>query len=147
TGIFTWLQNRGRHFCAGARAGTRLPLGYWQIYLGGKRYLAHRLAWLYMTGAFPTGHIDHINRDPSDNRWVNLRAATPSQNLANQGLSKSNKSGFKGVCWNKRKRKWQAGIRIGGKQTWLGLFSDPAQAHAAYVRAAIREFGEFARAA
>jgi hypothetical protein len=85
TGDFTWRTARKR-IPAGAIAGT-VERGFRRITIGGgrhgPRYSAHRLAWLYMTGAWPNGYLDHINRDPDDNRFANLRLATNSQNQAN----------------------------------------------------------------
>jgi hypothetical protein len=87
---------------------------------------------------------DHANRDGLDNRRVNLRVATPSQNNINHGLSSDNTSGYKGVSWQTSARKWRAQIGVEGEHIYLGLFEDPAQAARAYNRAALEHFGEFA---
>lgn len=131
---------------AGDQAGNKTGNGYLEIRVDGRSYLAHRLAWLYMTGAMPDQQIDHKNRIKIDNRWSNLRAASQSQNLANIRRHKDNKSGFKGVSRSRVHGKYHAHIRINGKNRYLGTFSDPADAHAAYVSAAMKAFGEFARA-
>jgi len=83
--------------------------------------MAHRLAWFYMEGEWPTGHINHI-RD--DNRWVNLREVSNQENHKNQSISINNKSGVIGVCWNKKARKWHAQIKVNYKAISLGCFSD-----------------------
>ena len=136
---------------AGSIAGTFDKDGYRQISIGPRKatkiYKSHRLAWLYMTGEWPKGHIDHINGNPSDNRWCNLREATPTQNVANAKRRKDNTSGFKGVCWYRKTKKWKAEIMISQKHIHLGYFDTPELAHQAYVDAAIKYFGEFARAA
>jgi hypothetical protein len=113
--------------------------------IDGRQYAAHRLAWLHMTGEWPPADIDHANGDPGDNRWNNLRAATRAQNISNGRKRSTNTSGFKGVSWRSAKEKWQAAITVNGLKRFLGYFDDPAEAHAAYVRAAEKYHGEFAR--
>lgn len=98
-----------------------------------------------MTGEWPKKGLDHENTDPSGNRWPNLREATQRQNNGNARRAKHNKSGFKGVYWNKEKSCWTAQIKK-EKSTHLGYFKTPEAAHAAYVKAAQAWFGEFARA-
>jgi hypothetical protein len=66
--------------------------------------------------------IDHIDRDPKNNRIENLRPATPYENRMNQGLRKTNKVGVTGVCWHKSSKKWQARKHIAGKRVDLGRF-------------------------
>jgi hypothetical protein len=102
-----------------SRRNSRKPLKRIQRHA----YMAHRLAWLYMTGAFPKEQIDHINLDRADNRWRNLREATQSQNRANVSAYANNTSGIKGVNWDKRAGKWRAQIYIAGRKTLLGMFS------------------------
>lgn len=132
---------------AGDIAGGFMGNGYWYISLDGCRYLASRLAWLYMTGEWPPSEIDHRDGDEGNNRWLNLRASTRSQNGANTRRRSDNTSGFKGVTYDKSRKKWQSKIRVNGRDFFLGRFDDPELAHAAYVVAAEKHFGEFARAA
>lgn len=147
TGEFVWrVSHRGPH-PAGRRAGSDKGNGYWQIIIGGRNYLAHRLAWLYAHGEFPPDQLDHINGNRSDNRLVNLRPATPAQNTRNAKLWSSSTSGLKGVSYDKRADKWRANITVNYKQKFLGRFSTAEEAHAAYVKAAEAMHGEFARAA
>lgn len=87
---------------------------------------------------------DHINRNGLDNRRINLRAATAFQNLGNQALRSTNKSGYKGVNWNRLRRKWQGSIKIHGRSRHLGMFTDPVDAARAYNAAALEAWGEFA---
>ena len=115
--------------------------------VAGKRYSAHRLAWLYMTGDWPPDEVDHKNRVRTDNRWDNLRLADTFTNKRNTSAYRNNKSGFKGVSWHVCSRKWRSRIRVDGKEKNLGLYDTPEQANAAYERAAREMFGEFARAA
>lgn len=97
-----------------------------------------------MTGSFGRSTIDHRDGDPANNRWNNLRKATPAQNCANRRRQQNNASGFKGVV--AYRGKWRAVITKNGRPTMLGTFESPAAAHAAYVAAARKLFGEFARA-
>jgi hypothetical protein len=90
---------------------------------------------------------DHIDGDGLNNRRSNLRIATTSENQRNRGLSANNTSGFKGVSWQKRTKKWRAEIRSNGVYWWLGDFDTPEAAHAAYVAASERLHGEFGRVA
>lgn len=85
TGVFigTVSRGKGNRFVAGGRMGTPDKKGYIHMTIDGKTYGAHRLAWLYCFGEWPKCHIDHINRDPSDNRIKNLRKATHSENTCN----------------------------------------------------------------
>lgn len=140
TGFITWMAKRSNRALAGSRAGSLAGNGYRQVRYGGRRYLEHRVAWLLVTGAWPTTQIDHIDRDRANNRWANLRSATPSQNMGNTKLSKSNKSGARGVLF--RDGKWMAVARANKKQIYLGRFASKSEAVAAYRAHAQRHFGE-----
>lgn len=89
--------------------------------------------------------VDHIDLNGLNNTRSNLRKATPSQQVWNQGLRVSNNSGFKGVCWDKRRMKWRAVIKINRKQVYLGQHDHAEDAHAAYVEASKRLHGDFGR--
>jgi len=141
TGLFTWKIRRG---CrpAGAEAGT-LSYGYIRIKVDGKCYRAHRLAWLVVNGHLPD-ELDHINLIKDDNRISNLRPATSQENSRNTGRRSSNTSGFKGVCWHSRDKKWHARAQdVNGKRKFLGSFPTPEAASAAYESYASRHYGEF----
>ena len=88
--------------------------------------------------------VDHIHGNTLDNRRSELRLSTNAQNQANVGRRSDNTSGFKGVYWNKRDRRWRALIRINGKQILVGSYPTPEEAHAAYFRVAQAHYGEFA---
>lgn len=142
TGIFTWKVNVARAKKDTIAGGFRND-GYHRIKINTKRYLSHRLAWLYVYGEFPNGNIDHINVNPSDNRISNLRIATASQNSINKKLSANNKSKFKGVHFVKSKNKWMARITINRKKIYLGIFKDIKDAALAYKEAAIKYHKNF----
>jgi hypothetical protein len=147
TGLFRWRQNISRHR-AGAVAGSQSTKGYMEVRYKGKFYLAHRLAFLWMTGRWPNPMVDHINGDGADNRWCNLREASATQNAANRKLAVTNKLGMKGVIAKERGGvvKYEALIKIDGKQKHLGRFNTPQEAHAAYIKAAEQVHGDFAKA-
>lgn len=146
TGDFRWLLSKGRAQ-AGSLAGAIDTQGYRLIGLNGRLYRAHRLAWFWTYGEWPTKHLDHINGDPLDNRLANLREATDAENNCNRGPTKKNKAGIKGVWWRYDRSKWCAQIRVNGKSRHLGHFDSAEDAHAAYVSAAKVLHGKFWRAA
>ena len=109
SGIFVW--NIGRPGASvGTVAGAIRHDGYVRIGVDNKRYLAHRLAWLYVHGYMPENSIDHINRNPLDNRICNLREVSHMCNMRNIDTPKNNTSGVKGVIWNKHNLLWVAVI-------------------------------------
>lgn len=129
----------------GEIAGSIDSDGYIRIAVMKRRYPAHRLAWFYVHGEWPCGLLDHKDTIRHHNWIDNLRIATPSQNLANIKRARNNTSGFKGVTYGKKARKWYAQIRR-GKRYRLGPYETPQEAHAAYVTKATELYGEFARA-
>lgn len=140
-GTFTWKddpenkrQNWNRKF-SGTRAGSIKSGGYRAIWLFGYPWAEHRLAWLYVFGAWPEGDIDHINGNRSDNRIANLRECSRGENLQNTRLRKDNTSGYPGVSFSKSKNRWISRIRVDGKRIWVGTFSDPDSAYNAYLKA------------
>jgi len=138
TGIFRWkVARRGSKKKPGDIApGSNNGHGYLSIMLHQKRYYLHRLAFLWMTGAWPEHEIDHIDGDRGNNRWINLRNVTRSENLQNLGWAKkNNKSGLLGVRFPKGFGGWQARIVLCGIERNLGLFPTPELAHAAYLKA------------
>jgi hypothetical protein len=110
--------------------------GYRRIRVLGKLYWAHRLAWLYVHGDWPPDKIDHINGDRKDNRLMNLRAASDSENMQNVGMRSDNTTGVRGVT--RRKSRWIAQITAGGKTHYLGVHETAEEAHRAYVEAKTR---------
>lgn len=132
TGLFTWAANHGTKCRAGEVAGSDHGKGYIQIQLDGRNYLAHRLAWLYVTGEWPSHGVDHKHGNRSDNRWDELRAATNSQNQQNLRKARSRSlTGLLGVSRNGKR--WKSNITLNGVQKHIGTFDTPEQAHAAYI--------------
>ncbi len=107
-----WHQRWEREF-AGKPAGCVSPNGYRVVKFAGKVYRAHRVAWIIVHGEVPDT-IDHINGDPLDNRFGNLRSVTATQNSRNRKLDRRNKSGVSGVSWDEKAQAWRACVRIDG---------------------------------
>ena len=135
TGEFKFLVSRGGRM-SGSVAGYIQRDGYSKIRIDNYGHVAHRLAWLYVTGAFPTGELDHINGVRSDNRFSNLRDVSHTENQRNCGLASNNTSGYRGVCFHKQMQRWMARVHVNDKKIYLGLFDTPEDAHAAYAIAA-----------
>jgi hypothetical protein len=127
TGEFTWRETRGKAK-KGDIAGTPDKDGYIQIRYKGKAIQAHRLAWLIVKGYDPPEQIDHINHITNDNRFDNLRMATPSQNMRNRKTNKDNASGTRGVYWNIARMMWKVEIKHNKVSHYLGYYSDYEEA-------------------
>lgn len=144
TGIFTWRNRKAKWFnnssvlsqghlasiwntrYAGKRACAYIcTRGYRDITVFDKTYRAHRLAWVYMTGAIPE-QIDHINGDPADNRFANLRSVAHTENQRNMKRCKRNTSGTTGV--SEYHGKWRVRISIEGKEKNIGHFESKHEA-------------------
>ena len=134
TGVITWLVRPSRNVFAGSAAGHVGGNGYISITINKHRYKAHRLAWLLAYGAWPSGHIDHINGDKADNSITNLRDVTRRLNQQNQRRAMStNLLGVLGV--SRSRGRFSASIRVDGKQCRIGTYDTPEEASAAYVGA------------
>lgn len=134
----------GRGCAAGEEVGVfDRSNGYIVVSVEGQRYFSHVLAYFYETGCWPNLQIDHKDRDRANNRWLNLRLATQSQNNGNISKRIDNTSGYKGVSFDRsgRNKPWRAHI----KSKTFGYFETAIEAAQAYDDAAIREFGEFSR--
>lgn len=135
TGVFTRRITVGIRARAGDVAGGVGRDGYLKICVDRCVMLGHRIAWAMTHGEWPSRFLDHKNGNPSDNRISNLRQATVVENGHNRRLGRNNTSGFMGVSWNRRARKWQSHITANGKNRNLGLFPTKELAHAAYIEA------------
>jgi hypothetical protein len=144
TGVFTRKVKTCNRVKIGDVAGTICPVyGYRVLYVGGQRIRASRLAWAFMTGEFPAVFIDHINRNPADDRWANLRLADRSQNAANMSVNRNNRVGCKGVVEIKP-GKFRATVHVRGASRFLGVFGTREEAQAAYLAGATQGFGRYA---
>jgi hypothetical protein len=146
TGVFYWENPAGGKAKKGKVAGCLVKkMGRWRIKIGYKGYGRSQLVFLYVYGWLPSA-VDHRNHDALDDCPSNLRAATRSQNNANRRPYKRIVDLPKGVYFRGRERAkpYQSQISINGRLKHLGCFTDPAIAHAAYAKAAIEHFGEFA---
>lgn len=138
-GKLIWKNPTNRAVKPGTVAGVKKPAAYSVVSISAKIYMVHRLVYLWHTGEWPQ-IVDHIDNDKTNNRIENLRAATPEQNMANRRGWAGRKKGV--VPAGSR---WGAVIRAAGKQYWLGTFDSEDEAHAAYVEAANRLHGVFAK--
>jgi hypothetical protein len=134
TGVFLWKVSRGPTVKAGDVAGSLRPDGYRSVYISGKRYLAHRLAWYFTHDCWPEGQIDHIDGNRSNNAIGNLEDVTGRENVRRGMLRYGKKTGLPtgvSVHYNG----FRADACINGKPTYLGRFDDPQEAHQAYLEA------------
>lgn len=136
TGEFRWRASLGRRPVKAGDVAGFLRNGYWTIGLDDRDYPAHRLAWLYVYGVWPTGQIDHMNGKRTDNRLANLRDVTGAINSQNQRRPRiDNTTGLLGVGYDKRRKKFRAQIQTNGVNRFLGRFSTAEEAHAVYLAA------------
>lgn len=132
----------------GLKVGIPHNRGYVLIRVDGARYLAHRLAWLYMTGRWPTHEIDRANGVKNDNAFANLREATRSQNCMNRSVQRNNSIGLKGVTKRTQKKlskPYIAHIKVDKRRIYLGYFATAEEAFNAYCAAAQAHHGSFMR--
>lgn len=156
TGNFYWKEKSLNHFpderamkswntkYSGKQAGNRTGTNYIHINIKNKLYYAHKLAFHLMHGYMPS-IVDHINRDKRDNRILNLRPATASQNQINKTVQRNSSTGAKGVnAFHTGNKRWRARIQVDKKKIHLGYFTTKEEASEAYRRAAIIYHGEYA---
>jgi hypothetical protein len=146
-GELYWKVRPATHrYQIGRRAGHINRDGYRYVFIGRRHVAVHRIVWMLHRGELPA-LIDHINREPLDNRVENLRACTAKENARNRSKHAGCLSKYRGVTFNRsagKDRPWQAVITIDRKTRHLGVFSTEAAAAAAYDAAAAEAFGEFA---
>lgn len=136
TGVFTWRIQLNNRAPIGTVAGTYVKKNGICIRIDRRRYAAHRLAWLYVHGCWPSAQVDHRDGDHRNNAIHNLRDATHAVNQQNRRRPcRNNKTGYLGVFHGRRIGSYVAAITIDGKSKVLGTFDDPAAAHQAYVNA------------
>ena len=140
TGLFRWKVSKPRA-AKGSVAGFACKKGYKRIKVLGVTFAAHRLAWLFSEGIWPTEQIDHVNGVRDDNRRCNLREASAYENAQNRRSHKPTKSGFKGVSIVRAK--FQARCRVGDVVHHLGTFPTAEEAMAAYNTFAAKHHQSF----
>lgn len=143
TGIFIWKVKTSHRIEIGDIAGTRSRRGYLTIGINGKRYLAHRLAFLFMTGYFPKAMVDHRNTNVIDNSWDNIREADRAQNNYNSSFKEVGKTGMKGVYLT-RHGNFQVKMKIKSEMKYFGTFKDLELADLVATEARNKYHGEFA---
>ncbi|HGO4161871.1 TPA: HNH endonuclease [Serratia marcescens] len=143
SGLFTWKVDRNNRTRKGMASGSKNKDGYIEISTMGRVHMAHRLAWEMYHGVRPRNEIDHINGVRDDNRIINLREATRSENNRNKVVNKSSTSGIKGVTYHKQHRKWSSRIFVNGKNKNIGYFNTKEEAADAYRKEAIKLHGDF----
>ena len=143
TGVFNWRTTvrTGKNnafvlHSEGEVAGSIISHKYLRVTIDGRRYYCHRLAWFYMTGAWPNPEVDHKNGNGADNWWLNLREATRKKNAQNLRKARvDSKSGRLGVSWDGKRNRWVARIKIGNAYKFLGRFDVVQDAETAYLEA------------
>ena len=133
TGIFTWKQvdKFTTGTTVGMVAGCCWDSGYILITVKRKRWLAHRLAWLFTYGEWPTKQLDHINGVRADNRIANLRDVSACENMRNQPCHRKGKP--VGISFAKKTGRWHSSIGLGnGRRQFLGSFPTASEAALAY---------------
>jgi len=148
TGVFRWkhranAEPRWNTKNSGNIAGSKHNGGYTHIGVEGVKYLAHHLAWVHVTGEWPSSFIDHKNLNKTDNRFENLRLASFRENSFNISVRKNSKSGFRGVCFKKQMRGWVAQITKDKRTEYLGTFDVPEKAAAVYAKRAQELYGTY----
>ena len=155
TGVFTW-KHRDQSWFVSYRSYTSFcgkyankvagnnkictisGKTYRAIMVLGVSYAAHRVAWFYVNGEWPTNDIDHIDGIGVNNKTLNLRDVTVAENGRNKRLPSTNKSGVIGVCWHKRDQHWRATIKVNQKTISLGGFSSIDDAMSARQKASVK---------
>lgn len=132
SGLFRWLEKTSHRVEVGQVAGCVGKDGYVRIQIAGRKYLCNRLAWLHVTGEWPTLRVDHRDGRPSNNAWLNLRNVTQRVNMQNQRRARSdNGAGLLGA--HRQGAGFQSSINIDGSPRYLGYFKTADAAHAAYL--------------
>ena len=138
-----WKKQKGARGVCGGEAGYDREDGYRRIRIKDKEWYVHRVAWYLAYGVWPERDLDHINRDPRDNRPCNLRIATRSGNRYNSKNQRNNTSGYRGVSWKKETKKWQVSVQMNGRRKHLGYFEGLEEAARVFDEHLKQVAGEF----
>jgi hypothetical protein len=135
TGQFAWITDKHNQTQKlNPIAGTVMNHGYVRIVINGNGYLAHRLAWMYVTGKWPINRIDHKDTNRSNNSWKNLSEVTNRENCQNKKTHRLDGK-LLGANWDRFRNTWYSEIFINGKTVHLGRFPKKELAHASYMKA------------
>jgi hypothetical protein len=145
TGEFFWLKATNKRMVLGQPAGNLHSTGYVRIGLFGYKFFAHHIAWIITYGCWPTDVIDHINRDRADNRIVNLRLATRSENAFNAKVPVNNSTGVKGIGKVPGYDKYRVRLRKNNKFYCAGQYASIEEAAMVRQELEKRHFPNFAR--
>lgn len=123
-GKIFWIKPTSNRVRFGLEAGSITRRGYKAVSIDGRLYLVHRIIWLWHHGYLPENGIDHIDKNKNNNKIENLREVSQQCNVRNSSLSRSSKTGVRGVSWNKQKKRWCSTITVGGSRKFLGYTVD-----------------------
>ncbi len=138
TGLLHWVEPLSSRVKVGDPVISIRADGYIQVGICGRRFMAHRVIWLLVTGRWPNGILDHKDGVRTNNRWNNLREVSASGNSQNMRRAhRDTKHGLLGVSFiqNRKSKPFRSEIRVDGKPMRLGTFATPEEAHAAYLNA------------
>lgn len=142
-GILRWKVN-GMKVRAGQPVGSPDKVGRLRTTYNYKNYLVYHLIWLFVYGRLPEKEIDHIDRNPGNNKLANLRECSHAENLRNAGARTNNKTGHVGIFWDERRGKYLANLMKDGVTHHIGRYHTLEEAVAARKAFADALFGEFA---
>ena len=122
SGKLFWRYKKAERLCLDQEAGSNTNKGYLSVMIDGINYFVHRIVWIYEKGFSPENCIDHIDRNKKNNRISNLRHVSLSCNSRNSKVSSNNKTGVKGVSYDKENNKYRSSISFNGNVYNLGRY-------------------------
>jgi hypothetical protein len=142
-GQIYWKKGSPNGMKPGTKAGVYHSSGYRVVRIQGKRYKVHRIIFTLHHGYTPN-FVDHIDGDPLNNKIEKLRECNHNQNMHNRKISSNNKSGIKGIIWDKSSKKWWPQLMVNSKRLKLGKYNDLELAELVIVEARDLYHGKFA---
>jgi hypothetical protein len=141
TGVLKRKISTSSNAKAGCVAGWENSDGYLNVKIDRRTYKVHQIVWLHSYGIWPSGVIDHINRDKKDNRLQNLRDTTVQVNNINKDVRKDSKTGVPNVTWRERDKRYYVACKRDGKQNYGGSFKTFAEAKL-FAEKFVKEIGK-----